>query len=179
MTGSSAERVYFQVVSKGHLMAKWEPGSDALVYTWIQHPRARQELILPIAAIKEAVPHIEPAFAHYLRQWRRCAGPDFGETDWRTVYFEPEEVPPRIADWSKAAVLAEIATRGYPAWWLETFTRDGQARALWEFTGPPQTIYGGAEDDPELTLANIEAGGETPWDLAVPAWDHGFERWVG
>ena len=63
---SSGQRVYLNVISKGyHPMKRWEPGSDGLVFVLVEHPRARQEMILPIQAVEEAAPYLEPPFAHF------------------------------------------------------------------------------------------------------------------
>ena len=80
----------------------------------IEHPLAGQELTLPIVpndSVPEASALLEPAFAHYARQWHRFAVPDPEETDARGFFLEARFLPGPIALPEKKTELDELATR--------------------------------------------------------------------
>ncbi len=80
----------------------------------VEHPVGRQTLTLPVYplnAVPEALPLLEPVFAHYVAQWEKIMVPDAGEPDCRGFYLTPADVPNRIADPDNAPALAAIATR--------------------------------------------------------------------
>lgn len=103
---SSAWRVYFVVSSK--------EGSATL---HIDHTAGGQRLTLPVfpsEGVTEALPYLEPAFAHYTAQWQKIMVDDPEETDAKGFYLEAEELPDRIADPENAGRLAEIVNRHLP-----------------------------------------------------------------
>lgn len=80
----------------------------------VEHPMGRQVLILPVHpnnAVPEALPLLEPVFAHYIAQWEKFMVTDPEETDARGFYLTAADVPNRIADPNNGPALAEIATR--------------------------------------------------------------------
>lgn len=99
---SPIDRVYFVVSSK--------EGSASIS---VDHPTARQALTLPVypsEAVSEALPLLEPAFAHYVRQWTKIMVPDPMETDALGFWIPAAELPGPIAQPEQKTRIDEIAT---------------------------------------------------------------------
>jgi hypothetical protein len=175
--GSSAHRIYLTVTSDGQGTRLWKSGSSSSVQVMLEHPLAGpsgQRLTLPIGAIEAASPLIEPVFAHYIAQWPTVAGWSFEETDQRSVYFDPTEVPDRITDQANAEALNKIATRFSPPTLLEAAERAGRTtvQALGPCT-PPGSFLDGFEDE-DLLIAEMSLAAPTHWDRAIRASDAGL-----
>jgi hypothetical protein len=102
-TRSTPWQVYFLISSKE---------SNATLS--VDYPLGGQTLVLPVYpsnSVPEALPLLEPGFAHYVAQWEKIMVPDPRETDARGFYLTPADVPDRIADPAHGPALAEIATR--------------------------------------------------------------------
>jgi hypothetical protein len=112
---SSPWRVYFTIADIG--------GFDALeveqrLARIIPNAAGRQALWLPVHpqdAVVEALPLLDPIYAHYVAQWRKIV-PDSPETEFgRGFFLEGSVLPQEIADPSNVAELAAIAWRNIPA----------------------------------------------------------------
>ena len=90
--------------------------------------------VYPNSAADAVAPLLEPAFGHYVRQWDRIALPDPEQTDAMCFYFQPSEVPDRIADPANANALADAARPFFRAEDLEWF-EDGEPTVLWSERG--------------------------------------------
>lgn len=138
---SSHYRVYFVVSSKN--------GSASIE---VEHRAGSQSLLLPVYpsnAVPEALPYIDPVFAHYVAQWEKVTVPDPDDTDARGFYLEASDVPQLIAPWENEATLADIATAHAPAATVYFF--GGRIKAL----GPPMPHPG---NDGEFCVAATRAG---------------------
>jgi len=103
---SSAWRVYFIVSSK-----------RGLASISVDHPAGGQSLMVPVHpfdAVPDVLPHLEPAFAHYVAQWERIRVDDPAETDANGFFVEAATLPARIADPAHAPLLREITGRHVP-----------------------------------------------------------------
>ena len=143
------------------LNVSW-PGIDALgvhqrLTRIVPNAEARQALSLPVNAIDEALPLLDPVYAHYVAQWPKIPWSeedDFG----RGFFLEGSVVPDQIADPSHAGELDDMYLRSMP----------DDARRQWEDEdlGPPYALT----VDPRL----IE------WDIyCVPAAELGIEPYRG
>jgi hypothetical protein len=87
-------------------------------YLEIVHPRANQNLIVPVHpsdGVPDIVPLVEPAFAHYAEQWRLLAPSlPLGSTGTSYVhgfYLEADELPSQIADPEQAKAIELVYLR--------------------------------------------------------------------
>jgi hypothetical protein len=138
---SSHWRVYFILSSK-----------EGTATISVDHRLGNQGLILPVFpmnAVPEALPLLEPAFAHYVAQWEKIMVPDPYDADARGFYIEGNAVPSRIADPSNLPQLSEIVRRHTPEEWQSVLGPDFQA--VYE----PFGDLGNVED---VTVSADEAG---------------------
>ncbi len=103
---TSPWNVYFMVSSK-----------EGLASLDIEHPLQQQALQIPVfprCGIAEALPLLEPGFAHYAAQWERIMVPDPEEADTRGFLIEASELPGPIADARHKRALDDIFIRHVP-----------------------------------------------------------------
>lgn len=80
----------------------------------VRTSRPRQALSLPVDAVDEALPLLDPIYAHYVAQWPKIVPPS-GEDELGLGFFlEGSVVHEQIADPSHADQLVEIYLRGVP-----------------------------------------------------------------
>lgn len=117
-----ARRVFFSISSK-----------EGFADFSIQHPQARQILILPVYpsnAIPDALSLVEPVIAHYMSQWEEFMVPDPDETDAISWYLESAYFPSRIADPSNAEALRKIGLNHLPEVIIDWLGGPHKVRAL-------------------------------------------------
>src|SRR5437899_3238032 len=88
--------------------------AEGIAALWIEHPVSRQTLMLPVYpsdAVTEALPLLEPAFAHYAAQWPRIMVANPEEPEDKDFFVEASELPARITDPSNRERLQEILER--------------------------------------------------------------------
>jgi hypothetical protein len=124
----------------------------------VEHPVGRQTLVLPVhpsSAVEDALPFLEPAFAHYAQQWPKIMVSDPDDTDADGFWVDAGLLPPRIADLHHAAELREIAARhapGLASYWGDYFF------ALRETDGSPFI-----SDNNDEVCSSVEERGIEPW----------------
>jgi hypothetical protein len=127
----------------------------------VPNAEARQALSLPVNAIDEALPLLDPVYAHYVAQWPKIV-PWSEENEFgRGFFLEGSALPDQIADPSHADELDDIFMRSIP----------DDVRRRWE----------GEEGDPPCALSVCHRLIE--WDpymsSCAPAAELGIEPYPG
>jgi hypothetical protein len=94
---------------------------------------ARQALSLPVNAIDEALPLLDPVYAHYVAQWPKIVPWSEENLFGRGFFLEGSALPDQIADPSHADELDDIYMRSI----------SDELRRLWEDEGlgdPPYAL---------------------------------------
>ena len=138
----------------------------------------RQELWLPVHpldAVSEALPLLDPVYAHYAAQWPKIMSDyvivDDEELPGRGFFLEGEDVPEQIADPSHADQLDVVAWKNIPP----------DLRREWEEEGGGLRHALENDDrliDPEYKFALIDPNWYV-FDWCVPASEVGIERYLG
>ena len=176
---SSPWRVYFYV---GHYAGGRMAALDVhhRLTRVVPDAGGRQELWLPVHpldAVKEALPLLDPVYAHYAAQWPKIMSDyvivDDEELAGRGFFLEGENVPEQIADPSHADELDVIAWGNIPP----------DLRREWEELGGRESLTHALTDDdrlidPEYQYALIDPEWYV-FDWCVPASEVGIEPYLG
>jgi hypothetical protein len=82
--------------------------------------------VRPLNAIPEALPLLDPIYAHYVAQWPKIVPRSEEEEEFgRGFFLEGSDVPEQIADPSRADELDEIYVRNIPEEIRRTWSDEG------------------------------------------------------
>jgi hypothetical protein len=97
---------------------------------FVPNPQPRQALTLPVRplnAVPEALPLLDPIYAHYVAQWPKVVPRSEEEEEefGRGFFVEGSVVPEQIADPSRSDELDEIYVRNIPEEIRRTWSDEG------------------------------------------------------
>jgi hypothetical protein len=132
---------------KAWFMIKRDKVGDAALT--VDHPTSKQSLVLPLAAIPEALRWLEPGFAHYVGQWEKFTTDE--KRSGHLFGINASLLSVDIADPKHAAALQEIAVRHLPG---------PRVEEIYDF----EALSFGVNYDYD---SQFERDGENPEDLGI------------